>query len=70
VDALASLSLGPVGVALAVGTGVYLTGSYLYAHWTPFRDVCNDVGHGVVHAGDDVRHGVASAAKTVWHDVF
>jgi hypothetical protein len=70
VDALASLSLGPVGIGIAVGTGLFLSATYAYAHWTGFRDVCNAVGHGVVHAGDDVRHAVASVASTAWHDVF
>ena len=34
-------------VALAA-TGIYLSGDYLYQHWTPFRDVANDVGHATV----------------------
>jgi hypothetical protein len=59
VQALADLSLGPVGAGIAVGTGLYLAGSYAYKHWTGFRDVCNDVGHGVAHVAGDV-----------WHDIF
>jgi hypothetical protein len=77
VEALADLSLGPVGAGIAVGTGLYLAGSYAYAHWTGFRDVCNDVGHGVVHAADAVGGGLTHAgadvghvASSVWHDVF
>jgi hypothetical protein len=77
VEALADLSLGPVGAGIAVGTGLYLAGAYAYEHWTGFRDVCNDVGHGVVHVADDighaagdVGHGVAHVASDVWHDIF
>ena len=47
-----------VGQVALVGTGLYLAGDYLYHHWTPFRDVANDVGH-----------TVASTAKDAWHDV-
>jgi hypothetical protein len=65
VAALADLSLGPVGAGIAVGTGLYLAGAYAYAHWTPFRDVCNQVGDGTVHVADDIGHGVADA----WHSL-
>ena len=47
-----------VGEVALVGTGLYLARDYLYHHWTPFRDVANDVGH-----------TVASTAKDAWHDV-
>ena len=47
-----------LGEAVLVGTGPYLGADYLYHHWTPFRDVANDVGHAVV-----------STAKGAWHDV-
>lgn len=77
VEALADLSLGPVGAGIAVGTGLYLAGSYAYKHWTGFRNVCNDVGHGVVHVASDIGHAATSAASGVehgvssaWHDVF
>jgi hypothetical protein len=43
-----------------IGTGVYLAGDFLYHHWTPFRDVANDIGHGTVRAvkavGSDIEH--------------
>jgi hypothetical protein len=51
-------------VALAV-TGVYLAGDWLYQHWTPFRDVANDVGHATVRAADDAGH----VADSAWHKV-
>jgi hypothetical protein len=51
-------------VALAV-TGVYLAGDWFYQHWTPFRDVANDVGHATVRAADDVGH----VADSAWHKV-
>lgn len=47
-----------VGEVALVGTGLYLGADYLYHHWTPFRNVANDVGH-----------DVAGAAKGAWHDV-
>jgi hypothetical protein len=59
------LGVPGVGEAALIGTGVYLGGDYLYHHWKPFHDVCNDVGHGTVAAVDDVGHGVSSAAKAV-----
>jgi hypothetical protein len=61
-DSLAALQLVDavpvVGEVVMVGTGLYLGGTYLYHHWKPFRNVCNDVGH-----------TVASAAKSTWHAV-
>jgi uncharacterized protein YukE len=58
----ASLDWIPVaGEVVMIGTGVYLAGDFLYHHWTPFRDVANDIGHGTVRAvkavGSDIeRH--------------
>jgi uncharacterized protein YukE len=52
-----------IGQVVMVGTGVYLAGDYLYHHWTPFRNVCDDVGHGTVTAAKDVGH----AASSGWH---
>lgn len=52
-----------VGEVVMVGTGVYLAGDYLYHHWTPFRNVCDDVGHGTVTVAKDAGH----AASSVWH---
>jgi uncharacterized protein YukE len=66
VEALADLSLGPVGAGIAVGTGLYLAGAYAYKHWAWFRnDFAKPIGHAVVHAADDVGHGIAS----VGHDI-
>jgi hypothetical protein len=66
---------GPGEVALAA-TGVYLAGDYLYHHWTPFRDVANDVGHAAVRVADDVVNAnvhvaddVGHAASSAWHSV-
>jgi hypothetical protein len=58
-----------VGEVVLVGTGLYLGGDYLYYHWTPFRDVCNDVGHATVAGADAVGHAAAGAAKGVWHGI-
>jgi hypothetical protein len=64
IDAL-TFSLPPVGVAFAVGTGLYLTGAYAYRHWAWFRDdLAKPIGHAVVHVADDIGHEVSSA----WHD--
>jgi hypothetical protein len=46
------------GEVVLVGSGLYLGGDYLYHHWQPFHDVCNDVGH-----------ATASVAKGIWHGV-
>ena len=54
-----------VGEVAIVATGLYLAGDFLYHHWTPFRDVANDVGHATVKAADEAGH-VASSA---WHSV-
>ena len=54
----ATFEVPVVGEVALVGTGLYLGADYLYHHWTPFRDVANDVGH-----------AVASTAKDTWHDV-
>lgn len=54
-----------VGDVALAATGIYLAGDFLYQHWTPFRDVANDVGHATVRAVDDVGH----AADSAWHKV-
>lgn len=54
-----------VGEVTLAATGVYLAGDYLYHHWTPFRDVANDVGHATVKVTDGLVHG----AKSAWHSV-
>ncbi len=66
VEALADLSLGPVGVGIAVGTGLYLAGAYAYRHWTWFRqDLAQPVGHAVAHVAGDITGGLGDAAHTV-----
>lgn len=65
-----------VGEAALFATGVYLAADFAYQHWTPFRDVANDVGHATVravgdveHAADSALHGVESAwnVESAWH---
>lgn len=51
------------GEVVMVGTGVYLAGDYLYHHWTPFRNVCDGVGHGTVTAAKAVGSGVTKGWK-------
>ena len=66
VEALAGLSLGPVGVGIAVGTGLYLAGAYAYQHWAWFRqDLAQPVGHAVAHVAGDITHDLGDAAHTV-----
>jgi hypothetical protein len=54
-----------VGEVAIAATGLYLAGDFLYQHWTPFRDVANDVGHATTVAATDIGHGASSA----WHHV-
>jgi hypothetical protein len=54
-----------VGEVTLAATGVYLAGDYLYHHWTPFRDVANEVGHASVKVADGLVHG----ARSAWHSV-
>lgn len=54
-----------VGEVAIAATGLYLAGDFLYHHWTPFRDVANDVGHAAVTVADDSVH----AASSAWHSV-
>jgi uncharacterized protein YukE len=54
-----------VGEVTMVGTGVYLAGDYLYNHWKPFHNVCDDIGHGTVTGVKDVGHAVSAG----WHSV-
>jgi hypothetical protein len=60
---IALSGLPVVGEVALVATGIYLAGDYLYQHWTPFRDVVNDVGHATVRTVDDVGH----VADSAWH---
>jgi hypothetical protein len=54
-----------IGEVALAATGAYLALDYLYQHWTPFRDVANDVGHATARAADDVGH----VADSAWHKV-
>jgi hypothetical protein len=54
-----------IGEVALAATGAYLALDYLYQHWTPFRDVANDVGHATVRAADDAGH----VADSAWHKV-
>jgi hypothetical protein len=54
-----------IGEVALAATGAYLALDWTYQHWTPFRDVANDVGHATVKAADDVGH----AADSAWHKV-
>jgi hypothetical protein len=65
-DAVGAVIPG-VGEGLAVGTGIYLGGDWLYHNVTPFRDVCNAVGHGTVTVAKGVWHGISSGATSVAH---
>jgi uncharacterized protein YukE len=61
VEALADLSLGPIGAGLVVAEGFYLAGAYAYRHFAWFRnDFAKPIGHAVVRVADDIGHGVAS----------
>lgn len=54
-----------IGDFALAATGAYLALDFAYQHWTPFRDVANDVGHATVRVADDVGH----AADSAWHKV-
>jgi hypothetical protein len=65
IDAI-SFSVPPVGVAVAVGTGLYLSGAYAYKHCAWFRnDLANPVGHAFADAGKGFAHGVSDLG----HDI-
>jgi hypothetical protein len=55
-----------VGEVAIAATGLYLAGDFLYQHWTPFRDVANDVGHATAVVATDIGHEASSA----WHSVM
>ena len=62
----AALDWVPVaGQVLAVGSGIYLAGDFLYQNVSWFRDGTNDVFNAVGTAGGDVVSGVATGAKDV-----
>lgn len=61
-----------VGEVTLAATGIYLAGDFLYEHWTPFRDVANDVGHATVHVAKDIGHwgeDVGHFGQSAWHTV-
>ena len=58
-----------IGEVALAATGIYLAGDFLYHHWTPFRDVTNDVGHVTVKAVDEAGHETVKAADSAWHSV-
>ena len=49
---------------------MYLAGDFLYHHWTPFRDVANDVGHATVDVVDDIGHNTVKQADEVGTRLF
>jgi uncharacterized protein YukE len=66
----ASLDWIPVaGEVVMIGTGVYLAGTFLYQHWTPFRDVATAVGHATVRVVDDIGHGIEHGAQSLINDM-
>jgi uncharacterized protein YukE len=66
----ASLDWIPVaGEVVMIGTGIYLAGTFLYQHWTPFRDAAKAVGHATVRVVDDIGHGVEHGVDSVVNDL-
>jgi uncharacterized protein YukE len=62
----ASMDWIPVaGEVVMIGTGAYLAGTFLYKHWTPFRDVANAVGHATVRVVDDVGDGIEHGTQSL-----
>ena len=64
---LVMTTLPGIGEVALAATGAYLALDWTYQHWTPFRDVANDIGHATVRAADDVGHGAAKAADAAGH---
>jgi hypothetical protein len=65
IDAM-SWSLPPVGVAVTVGTGLYIAGAYAYKHWGFFRnDIANPIGHGAVSLVKGAAHGLSDLGHLV-----
>ena len=61
-----------VGEVALAATGMYLAGDFLYHHWTPFRNVANDIGHSAVTAveGDAIiAKDAGHLATSAWHSV-
>lgn len=61
-----------VGEVAIAATGMYLAGTYLYQHFTPFRDVARDIGHAVVHVTEGMVRDAevdGHAVKSAWHSV-
>lgn len=68
----ANLTMDEIPVAgevVMIGTGVYLAGDFLYHNWTPFRHVCNDVGHVTATAAKDTAHVTENAVKDTGHAI-
>jgi uncharacterized protein YukE len=66
----ASLDWVPgAGEVVMIGTGVYLAGTFLYQHWTPFRDVARAVGHATVRVVDDIGDGISHGVQSVVNDL-
>jgi hypothetical protein len=57
------------GQVVMIGTGAYLAGTFLYQHWTPFRDVAKAVGHATVRVVDDIGHGLEHGAQSLVNDL-
>jgi hypothetical protein len=58
-----------LGQVVLIGSGLYLGADYLYHHWTPFRDVANDISHATVVGAEDIGHAAVSGAKDAWHGI-
>jgi hypothetical protein len=58
-----------VGEVVIAVTGAYLAADYLYHHWTPFRDVANDIGHATVSVVEEQVDGDVQLAKDAGHIV-
>jgi uncharacterized protein YukE len=66
----ASMDWIPVaGEVVMIGTGVYLAGTFLYKHWTPFHDAANAVGHATVRVVDDVGDGIEHGTQSLINDL-
>lgn len=63
-----SLDWVPVaGQVVAVGTGLFLAGDYLYTHEKWFKDGVDDVGEGLKTAGEAIGHTVSSGFHDATH---
>lgn len=53
------------GQVLAVGTGLYLLGNYLYSHTKWFHNGIDDIGHGFAIAGEAVGHVTVATVNAI-----